>query len=158
MYGIKRAGLEVRIAGLVERKESPLLVGSFSVTGDRSNLIYLEIQRTVAIRHDVEFGKSTGDQNAIEGLFEQIDSRCAEQVKTGFIDAPLQAGIRFVQSDNEVHFIAACLRKGFLEVAKAEEKKAPREGEIFAQQPVALESMGRGRKHRFLRRKAHPAN
>src|SRR5207248_1121114 len=96
-----------------------------------------------------------GDQNAVEGLLEEVDDRGAKEVEAGLVNAAFEAGVRFIQGDDEVHFLAGRLGEGGLKASQLEEQKALGKGKVLAQQTIAPETVGRRGQERLLGRKTH---
>jgi hypothetical protein len=103
----------------------------------------------------MKIGQAIGDQDAVNGFFEDIDRRNAKKTEALRINPSFQSSFRLIEGQNDIQFLTLNPGEGFLETGQLEEQKAWRESEILAQQPVAFEAVRRRRQERLIGGKAH---
>jgi len=107
----------------------------------------------------VKLGNPVGNKDPVGLLREEIDGRCAIEVKRCGVDPPLfDTDILFFEDDDEIDLVARAEFETFGQTGQFEKKIPLGKGEVFAQHAMALEAARTLWEKRFIVVKPDPAD
>jgi hypothetical protein len=134
----------------IEGQELLLLVAAGPVAQDLGHLEDLVVHRPRAIGNHVVFVLALAEVDAIRALGKEVDGGRAEKLELRWAHGLFQAGVLGIEDDDDFQIGRGAAANGSLESGQVGEEEAAGEGEVFLQQPVALEGSRSERQERLV--------